>query len=479
MDSIIGGNPSQASPASDYDLSDLLADHRTPRARGIPREPATALTVDRDSNGNVKKTPHNAATILVQHTKMRGVFAFDEFHDRVRIVRRPEGRHFTGKHWEGGVLSDAHSDDVRMWFSASPVFNDGIGTDFPADMVDSAIKFAARRNRVHPIRDWLESLPEGDGEICRTEGLFVDYLGCPNTPYHREAARLWLIAAVARVYEPGHKFDFMPIIEGAQGARKSTCVKTLGGEWFGAPTIDWSNSQKMIEQTEGYWIIEVGELATLNRGEANDVKECIVKTEDRARMAYARNPVSRRRQFVFMGTTNDEQYLRDPTGNRRYWPIKSTATQAQPIDTDALESAIPALWAEALFLYRWMREERPNGDLDLSLSSEAEMEARALQGSRKAETAEDVLAGQIEAWLARPIGAEFDDIDRDVPKRYRSATCTAQIWTEMLDGRGAVPHSEAMKIGKALALIGWKRSNGSSEHRELKSYGRCVVYSRV
>jgi predicted P-loop ATPase len=270
------------------------------------------LSPDVAGNGILKKTPHNAAMVLTRHTGMSKVFAFDEFHDRVRIVRRPTGRHFTGKHWEGGVLSDAHADDVRMWLSA-PRLDGGVAVDFSNDVVDSAIKYAARRNRVHPIRDWLESLPEWDGEVCRTERLFIDYLGCPDTLYHRDAARLWLIAAVARVYEPGHKFDFMPIIEGAQGARKSTFVKTLGGEWFGAPTIDWSNSQKMIEQTEGYWIIEVGELATLNRGEANDVKECIVKTEDRARMAYARNPVSRRRQFVFMGTTNDEQYLRDPT----------------------------------------------------------------------------------------------------------------------------------------------------------------------
>jgi hypothetical protein len=132
-----------------------------------------------------------------------------------------------------------------------------------------------------------------------------------------------------------------------------------------------------------------------------------------------------------------------------------------------------------LFLYRWLREEQPKGDLNLSLSPEAEKEAHALQGSRKAETAEDVLAGQIEAWLSRPIGDEFDDLEPDAPRHYRSATCTAQIWTEMLNCRGAVPHSEAMEIGKALAMIGWKRSNGSSEHKELKSYGRCVVYSRV
>lgn len=437
-----------------------------------PKSHSGAVRLDLDSNQNVKKTPDNASNIITHHAAMQGVFALDEFYERVKVQRRPDGKHFTGKHWEGGILSDAHADDVRTWLSASPL-NGGIGADFPKETTHLAIARASRENLIHPIRDWLTSLPEWDGTD-RAETLFVDYLRCPDTPYHREAALFWLIAAVARVFEPGHKFDFMPIIEGPQGSRKSTFVATLGMEWGGAPTIDWSSSQKMIEQTEGYWIIEVGELASLNRAEANDVKESLVKTEDRARLAYAYQPVTRRRQCVFMGTTNDDQYLKDPTGNRRYWPIKSSAN---PIDIDALKEALPMIWAEALYLYECMRDGQPDGyALNLSLSPEAEKEALALQASRRAESDVEILAGQIEAWLDQPL-SDFDD---DEPKRYRTTTCTAQIWREMLHRDASPGTVDAMRIGRALAtLTGWKRSSGPVSRDDLKEkYGRVIAYDR-
>ncbi|MER8839323.1 virulence-associated E family protein [Mesorhizobium sp. M0913] len=434
------------------------------------------VRLDLDNNQNVKKTPDNASNIITHHAAMQGVFALDEFYERVKVQRRPDGNHFTGKHWEGGTLSDAHADDVRTWLSASPL-NGGMGADFSKDITHLAIGRAARENLLHPIRDWLTSLAQWDGTD-RAETMFIDYLRCPDTPYHREAAMLWLIAAVARVFEPGHKFDFMPIIEGPQGSRKSTFVATLGMEWGGAPTIDWSNSQKMIEQTEGYWIIEVGELASLNKAEANEVKESLVKTEDRARLAYAYQPVTRRRQCVFMGTTNDDQYLKDPTGNRRYWPIKSTATSAHPIDIDALKEAIPMIWAEALYLYESMRDGWPDGSaLNLSLSREAEKEALALQASRRAESDVEILAGQIEAWLGQPLG-DFDDDDE--PRRYRTTTCTAQIWREMLHRDASPGTVDAMRIGRALTMLtAWRRSSGPVSRDDLKEkYGRVIAYDR-
>ncbi|TIS46179.1 MAG: hypothetical protein E5W96_27760 [Mesorhizobium sp.] len=436
------------------------------------------VSLDLDGNGTVKKTPDNASNIVTHHPAMQGVFALDEFYERIKVQRRPDGKHFTGKHWEGGgILSDAHSQDVRTWLSAAP-HNGGIGTDFSSDITDIAIGRSARENRFHPIREWLSSLPKWNGTT-RAETLFIDYLGCSDTPYHREAALLWLVAAVARVFEPGHKFDYMPIIEGPQGSRKSTFVAALGMDWAGAPTIDWSNSQKMIEQTEGYWVIEVGELASLNRAEANEVKESLVKTEDRARMSYARHPVSRRRQCVFMGTTNDDQYLKDPTGNRRYWPIKSTRTMGDPIDIDRLKKKLPAIWAEALWRYEIMRDGQPEGALNLSLSSEAQREASALQRSRRAESDVDILGGQIQAWLDRPIGADFDD-DPEAPKQYRNSTCSAQIWCEMLHRDGSPAQLDAMRIGKALAtLTGWKRSKGPVSRTELKAkYGHVIAYDR-
>ncbi|WP_157951558.1 virulence-associated E family protein [Agrobacterium pusense] len=444
----------------------------------IAKKSKVPLKLDVGDNGKIKQTLDNASNILSRHERMRGVFAYDQFFDRTRVMRQPDGEHFKGEHWRRGTVTDAHEADTRAWLSASSQYG-GMGTSFTKGDVHDAMNRAGRENAFHPIQQWFESLPEWDGEP-RMNCLFIDYLGCPDTHYHRQAAVMWMVAAVARVYEPGHKFDYMPIIEGPQGARKSTFVKALGGEWAGDPDLDWSNPQKLMEQTAGHWIIEVGELASMNKAETTDLKSAISKTEDTSRMAYATNAITRKRQFVLIGTTNDSQYLRDPTGNRRFWPIKCNKTMADPIDIDSLLEERDQIWAEALDVYFKWRSTKPQGDLPLTLTGEAIDEASALQTSRMTESAEESLAGQIEAWLDTPLGVEFDDLDGDVPQVYRNATCIAQIWREMMGRDGAPLQVDATRIGKAFSMLtNWERSANGERHPDLHSrYGKTRVYTR-
>ena len=202
------------------------------------------------------------------------------------------------------------------------------------------------QNEFHPVQDYLDGLPAWDGES-RCEEWLIRYGGAPDTPYVRAVSRLVLVAAVRRVRQPGCKFDEMLILESPQGSGKSTAIKAL------CPNVDWfadnfrldGDTKKMIEQTLGKWIVEAGELRGMTARDQNDLKAYLSSTHDEARMAYAREPQRLPRQFIIIGTTNDTQYLKDHTGDRRYWPVK-----IGKFKVDELIVIRDQLWAEANYL---------------------------------------------------------------------------------------------------------------------------------
>lgn len=225
--------------------------------------------------------------------------------------------------------------------------------------------------------------------------------------------------------------------------------------------------------------MEIGELSAMHKSEVNELKQFVSRTEDKGRPAYERRVQVFPRQCIFIGSTNDKEYLRDHSGDRRYWPVE--CFRKGQIDNARLQRERLQIWAEVLVMYREMRAKQPFGNLPLFLTDEAAAtEAVMLQQSRKIETAEDVLAGQILHWLDQPIddAPEFDDLDADAPKIYRDATCTQEIWVEVLGGRtNNIPQSEAIKIGRAMGLVGWKRSRGvTKSYRVNEKYGPCRVY---
>ncbi len=461
-----GWNPAAPIPGSDDDLEELLGTSK-------PAEDWQA-ELDRDKDGRLKSTPYNVGVILRHDPKVAGTFTFNAFGNRIDVARRPD---LPGDFWQPGPLADIHAKGIKAWLTSARK-RGGWGLSPSTETLHDSIALVARDRAFHPIREWL-TRETHDGRP-RVDTLFIDYLGAPGRAYFREAARCTLVAAVARVFEPGHKFDFVPILEGAQGIRKSTFVRTLGGDWAGDPTIsDWGNPQKVMEQIAGFWIIEIGELAGMYRGEVSDLKAGVSKTADTARLAYGHNPETVPRQCVFIGTTNDSEYLKDATGNRRFWPIPCDVPQ---IDTERLKAELPQIWAEAVAIYRAMRDAKPDGDLPLYLrSDEAKAEALELQGSRKLETAEEMLAARIAAWVEEPVEAAegADELDPAAPQQRRDFVCALSVWHGLLGhGEGRTPSkAESILIGQALSIAlqgkSWRKGRETAPR-----YGRVQGYRR-
>ena len=213
-----------------------------------------------------------------------------------------------------------------------------------------AIKKVADDRRFNPILDYLNSLPEWDG-IDRVDRLFIDYLGADDNAYVRAVTRKMLCAAVTRVLHPGTKFDTMVVLSGPQGIGKNTLVAKLGRQWF-SDCIKMSNvgDKSSAENLQGFWIIEFGELAGLKKAEVETLRSFLSRQNDIFREAYGRHSESHPRQCIFFGTTNAENgYLRDTTGNRRFWPV-STTGKCKKKSWDISDFEIDQIWAEVLEL---------------------------------------------------------------------------------------------------------------------------------
>ena len=276
------------------------------------------------------------------------------------------------------------------------------------DLAD-ALLVHTQKNRFHPVREYLKGL-RWDG-VERAGMLFVDYLGSPSDDYHVEAAELTLLGAVTRVMEPGHKFDFVPILEGTQGRRKSTFIEVLAKGWFAGLDGNFDDRTRLVEKMQGAWILEVPELSAFSKSEVQIIKDFVSCSSDKVRLAYGRRAAVYPRQSIMIGSTNEDQYLKDTTGNRRFWPIRCKVGM---IDTEKLAGNIDQIWAEAYDCYRRAREEQPDGALNLSLQSgTAKDVARTLQDARRAETTADAWAGLISEWL-----------------EGRDKACLLQIWCE-------------------------------------------------
>ncbi len=283
--------------------------------------------------GGIKSCNYNADIALRNAPEWAGALQFDEFSQRVRLVRdTPIG---------GTVprdLFDADIMNISIWMQGEGLF---VGQE----MVGAVADAVAMAHTVHPLRDWLNGL-EWDG-VPRVDSWVSKYLGGAGGSYTSNAGRWWLISAVARVMEPGCQADHMLIMEGPQGRGKSTALRRLAGDQYFTDQLPDLHSKDASLQLFGKWIIEWGELDTLARSQVEIVKTFVSRRVETLRRPYGKIPVDVRRQCIFGGSTNDSEYLRDVTGNRRFWPFFVGS-----IDLEALKRDRDQLWAEAVALYR-------------------------------------------------------------------------------------------------------------------------------
>jgi putative DNA primase/helicase len=242
---------------------------------------------------------------------------------------------------DGERLTDHHLRALRVEITKVGGIN--LGKDDTYDM----IKFLCHEHRFNPVLDYLNKL-EWDG-VARVDTWLQTYAGAKNVPFTRAAGRKWLIAMVRRVRQPGCKFDYALIFEGPQRRGKSSAGKTLAGgpKYFSDNDIVALDANKQIELLSGKWVVELAEIDKLSRHEAGIVKSFMSRSHDKARLAWAKETEERARNCVFFGTCNKSEYLRDETGNMRYWPVAITG-----FDLPALERDRDQLLAEAAHLER-------------------------------------------------------------------------------------------------------------------------------
>lgn len=288
----------------------------------------------------VKACLANAIHALTLSLQWRGVLAFNAFDGSVVKLRRPPMRdNECPESYELGEWNDTDTALATAWLSREAEVH------VQPNITGRAVYAVAQQRRFHPVTDYLNSL-EWKGTP-RLDKWLHNYLGAPDSEYSSAVGIRWMISAVARVFEPGCKADHALVLEGKQGVGKSTAVELLASApWYSDTPIVFGEKDS-YEALRGVWIYELAELAALRRSEVESQKAYISKKHDRYRRPYGEGPILWKRQTVFIGTTNDERYLVDPTGNRRFWPVRCGSINLAQLSQDRDQ-----LWAEAVVRYR-------------------------------------------------------------------------------------------------------------------------------
>lgn len=391
--------------------------------------------------------------LILKHDDNLKAIVFNQFSDGMEIKGDVPWEH-PGKFWRD-------ADDAQLISYVD--LNYG---NFSARNYDVAVAKVVDDRSYHPVKEFLRNLPEWD-QIPRVDTLLADYLGAVDNSYVRAVTRKTLCGAIARVMRPGCKFDTMLVLNGPQGKGKSTLIAKLCGEWFNdSLLLNDTRDKTAAEKLQGYWILEIGELAGLKKTEIETLRGFLSRQNDIYRASFGRRAIPHPRQCIFIGTTNAENgYLRDTAGNRRFWPVK-TPGDAKKKSWELTEEEVRQIWAEALEYY--------NAGESLCLDKEAEqMAVREQQIAMEVDEREGIVKEYLEMllpdnWESTELydrrnyvnGSEFgEQRTRGVKRRER--VCNMEIWCECFGKeRSNLKRQDANEITAIMAnLEGWKKSD--------------------
>jgi predicted P-loop ATPase len=422
----------------------LLSDMKAPRSDTVDEAlDGEVLAADyvTDGRGNIIANAHNITEYLRTQPGFQGIFATDTFaNKRVLLSRLPNAK------GPRDLKKPMALEERHVVAILSHVQRHAMPKATKA-MVYDALELAFRNITIHPVRDYLDSLV-WDGRPRLSRWLEI-YLGAQpegqgGERYLEAVGRAWMIAAVARVFKPGCKADNAIILEGAQGIGKSTAASILGGEWFG-DNLPHMGTKDASSYLQGLWIVEMAELSNMARAEVEVVKAFMSRTEDRFRPAYARLEISVPRQCVFIGSTNQDSYLKDVTGNRRFWPVR-----CGEVHQDRLKEDRDQLWAEAVDAFKAGEPWWLNNDV------------AAVAGERQADRVDND-----DAWAG--------DVLKATEGKEQFGICIAQIMEAMLMEKKDRTRIASVRIANILKADGWEQQGYVSK---TLGYGKARRYVR-
>ena len=439
-----------ATKASDFFTS--LDKNAAPQPDKPDIEWMASAKLDYDQNtGRPKKTRDNIMRILQHDPLLAGKIAVDDF-----AVR---GLALGALPWnpEDGRRLWTDTDDAGVaWYLENKFDITG------KDKIDGALLLVSESNKINEVKDYLTAL-EWD-KTPRLDTVLSDYLGADDTPYTRAVARKSLTAAVARVMQPGCKYDYVPVFVGPQGIGKSTFLATLGKDWF-SDSLQSFEGKEAAEMIQGVWINELGEMTGYTRSETNTIKQFLSKREDIYRQAYGRRTGRYPRKCVFFGTCNQFEFLKDLTGNRRFWPVDVGKHKPKKNIWNDLPAEVDQIWAEAVMRWRI-------GEPLYFEKPEMEELARAEQEKHREA---NIKEGVIKSFLEQPVPKNYNSMDLGARRMFwngnahnvetvpRKKTCALEIWCEAFGGNmQLMKRADTLEINQILEnLPGWRRTTGN------------------
>ena len=414
------------------------------------------LIVNRE--GKPEKTIFNIVLVMENDPKLKGKIAMDEFANRGIVQGKlPWNPKEDRRPWE-------EVDDSSLRSYLEHVY--GLAGE---KKVSDALLIISHRNKINAVKEYLVSL-KWDG-VKRLETLLIDYFGVEDNIYTRQVMKVSLTAAVTRAINGGVKWDYTPVLQGKQGGGKTTFFKILGKDWF-SNSLESFEGKDAAEIIQGTWINELGELSSMSRSEVDAVKHFLTKQEDIYREPYGRRTNKYPRRCVFFGTTNNWEFLRDKTGDRRFWPVEVNVNKPTKSIFDDLENEVDQIWAEAYMYYVV--------GLKLDLDEEGKKIALEMQISHSESSPRE---GLIKNFLDKKVTLDWSK--KDLPNRKlvlseqfktdgvdlveRDRICALEIWCECFSSDPKyMKRSDSLEINSILEnLSGWKRDKTPSR------YGYC------